>query len=400
MSGIYCKDAMSPSMKHIPYARQWIDRRDEDEVIGALRSDFLTQGTRVGEFERAVASYCDARYAVAVNSGTSALHIAARASGLGARDEGITSPITFVASANCLLYCGARPVFADIETETGCVDPAAVSDAVTSRTRAIIPVHYAGLPCDMKELSKIAKRKKIIIIEDACHALGAVYRNSKIGSCRYSDMTVFSFHPVKHITTGEGGMVLTNDKKLYERLLILRSHGITKDPALMRQRHGPWYYEMIDLGHNYRITDLQCALGMSQLRRSFRFLERRRMIAKTYSKLLSGCAGIELPEEPAERRSAWHLYCVRTRGGSAVRKRLVEHLHRRGIGAQVHYIPVYWQPYYRKLGYKRGICPRAEAFYGQEISLPLYPLLRDKDVRYVADSVISFFDRIGRERCA
>ena len=266
-------------MKYIPYAKQWILDDDVDIVADSLRSDYLTQGSKVLEFENKTARYCGTKYAVAMSSGTAALHAAAFVAGIKHGDEVITSPITFVASANCVLYCGGKPVFADIEEDTINIDPNEITKKITTKTKAIIPVHFAGHPCDLEEIHDIAKKHNLIIIEDACHALGAEYNDSKIGACKYSDMTVLSFHAVKHITTGEGGMILTNNENYYKRLLMFRTHGITRDPnKIINSDEGDWYYEMQFLGFNYRITDFQCALGISQLQKFDTFLKRRKEI--------------------------------------------------------------------------------------------------------------------------
>ena len=295
----------------IPYGRHYIDDEDIAEVIKVLKSDFITQGPKIKEFEDALCKYTGAKYAVAVSSGTAALHLACLASGIGRGDEVITSPITFVASANCVLYCGGIPLFVDIQNDTLNIDPEKIISKITNKTRAIIPVHFAGHPCDLEEIHSIAKKYRLFVIEDACHALGAEYRGTKIGSCQYSDMTVFSFHPVKSITTGEGGAILTNNETLYEKLLTLRTHGITKDKEKWKAREeGDWYYEMQYLGYNYRITDFQCALGISQLRKLDRFISRRREIARIYTERLSRVEGIILPVERQYVKYAWHLYTI------------------------------------------------------------------------------------------
>jgi len=383
-------------MKTIPYGRQYVGKADISETIKVLESNWLTQGPKIGEFENALKKYCGAKYAIAVSSGTAALHIACLAAGLSKNDEAITSPITFVATSNAIVYTGATPVFADIDPCTNNIDPIRIAEKITSRTAAILPVHFAGLPCDMGKIHKIAKRNKLIVIEDACHALGAQYRyNNKwvrIGSCAHSDMTVFSFHPVKLITTGEGGAVLTNCKEIYEKLMMLRSHGITKDKNRFvdkRNKACGWYYEMQELGFNYRITDFQCALGISQLKRLDKFLSRRSEIAHMYSKELDKFPGIILPAEGDGVISSWHLYPVRIHG--MCRKEAFDYLRSKGIGVQVHYIPVYLQPYFSNLGYKKGICPLAEEFYITEISLPIYPLLKDREIKFIISVFKSMF---------
>jgi len=367
-------------MKKIPYGRQTIDAGDIKEIVRVLKSDWVTQGPRIKDFEDALCGYTGVKYAVAASSGTAALHIAALSAGIGKRDEVITSPVTFLASSNCVLYCGGKPVFADIQKDTVNIDPAEVKRRINAKTKAVIPVHFAGHPADMKEIRGIAKKHRLTVIEDAAHALGAEYRGSKVGSCKYSDMTVFSFHPVKTITTGEGGAVLTNRRDLYERLLMYRNHGITKDGL---RSVGPWYYEQQFLGFNYRITDIQCALGLSQLRKLDSFLKRRKEIINIYSERLRGVDSIILPGEREYVRSAWHIYYIRLKDASR-RRAVFERLQKLGIGTQVHYIPVHLQPYYREtLGYGRGDYPKAEDYYKRAMTIPLYPAMREKDIRFV-----------------
>jgi len=371
-------------MKKISYGHQWIDRDDIREVVKALKSDWLTQGPRIRDFEKALCRRTGARYAVAVSSGTAALHIACLAAGIEKNDEVITSPVTFVASSNCILYCGAKPVFADIQEDTVNIDPKEIGRKINKKTKAIIPVHFAGHPCDLVEIHKIAGKYGLIVIEDACHALGAEYKVNgrwlKIGSCKHSDMTVFSFHPVKSITTGEGGAVTTNNKKLYERLLVFRNHGISRDVSRFI---GPWYYEMQHLGFNYRITDIQCALGISQLRKLKTFIGHRREAARLYNDLLCGIEEAELPVERDGYRSAWHLYPVRIKKAQN-RKMVFENLHKNKIGVQVHYIPVHLQPYYRKsFGYKRGDYPVSERYYERAITLPIHFQMKTAEIKYV-----------------
>ncbi len=413
-------------MNTVPYSRQWIDESDIEAVISVLKSDWLTQGPKVKEFEDALASYSGAKYSVVVSSGTAALHLACLAAEIGPGDEVITSPITFVASANCALYVGAKPVFVDIAPDTICLDPLKIRDFLkqkrltphTSRPtqpKAVIPVHFAGLPCDMEAIKTIADEHELVVIEDACHALGAEWKNSKgkwhkIGSCSHSDMAVFSFHPVKHITTGEGGAITTNNPELYERLLLLRTHGITKTPtkfinkdlaysspqnpiagvALRTSEANPWYYEMQELGFNYRITDIQCALGRSQLKKLDSFVEKRRSIAAIYNEAFKDVEWLKTPIEPETRKSAYHLYVVQINfkklGKS--RSQVMNELKRNGVGTQVHYIPVYLQPYYsERLRYGTGDCPLAEDYYRKALSLPLYPDIRDEDVKKAVISI-------------
>lgn len=380
-------------MKNIPYCRQSLDGSDFRAVEKSLHSAYLTQGPKVREFEKALAAYCGARYAVAVANGTAALHLAAIAAGLGKGDEAITSPITFLATPNAALYVGAKPVFADIDYATVNIDPGAVQAKLTRRTKAILPVDMAGLPADMAAISKIAKRHGLMVIEDACHALGGRYRKGKVGSCAYSDMTVFSFHPAKHITTGEGGCITTNSKKLYEKLCSLRSHGVSRTAATQR-RMGGWYYEMLELGWNYRITDIQCALGMSQLSKIEGFISRRRQIARMYDAAFCDMPELRVPSQGSRgEKHVYHLYLLRLQGcRSGARRRLYDHLKSKNVHCQVHYIPVYRQPHYRKLfGDLSASCPNAERYYEEALSLPMFPGLKDAEVRYVIQAIRGFF---------
>ncbi|MBU2541485.1 MAG: UDP-4-amino-4,6-dideoxy-N-acetyl-beta-L-altrosamine transaminase [Candidatus Omnitrophica bacterium] len=388
-----------PNRKFIPYSRQSVDSDDLKAVNSVLHSDWLTQGPKVSEFENRLSSYCNAQYAVAVSSGTAALHIACLAAGIEPCNEVITSPLTFVASANCVLYCGARPVFADIQQDSANIEPVNIKKNINRKTKALIPVHFAGHPCDLGEINKIRKKHNLIVIEDATHALGADYVGAKIGSCKYSDMSVFSFHPVKPITTGEGGAVLTNRKDLYERLLLLRSHGITKERRKFSVKNtksiGVWFYEMQELGFNYRITDFQCALGISQLKKLDRFIKRRREIVEKYRKLFLDNDYFDLPIEGKGVKSSWHLYPIRLKNKYISKKSLIfDELRKNRIGVQVHYIPVYWHPYYRKLGYKKGLCPKAEEFYQREISIPLHQGMSDKDIKYTVRIIFDVFNKI------
>ncbi len=389
-----------PERKVLSYGRQSIDDADIAAVVEALKSDWLTQGPGIGDFERAICDYVGAKYAVSVSSGTAALHIACLAAGIGPQDEVIVSPMTFAASSNCVLYCGGRPVFADVRKDTANIDPQEIKKAVTDKTKAIIPVHFAGHPCDLAEIGEVARRRGLIVIEDAAHALGAEYKGAKIGSCEYSDMAIFSFHPVKSITAGEGGAVLTNSEQLYQKLLMLRNHGITKDAAafssLDQEDVPPWYYEMQHLGFNYRISNIHAALGISQLRKLDRFLARRREIAQMYSDGLAGIDRIELPPEAESVREAWHLYQIRLVDSPGVeheQRRMFDYLLVKGIRSQVHYIPVHFHPYYqRHLGCSKGDYPMAESHYRRALSLPIYPGLSDRDVQTVLAVVEGFFN--------
>ncbi len=384
------------SKKFIPYGRQWIDEDDIEAVVSVLKSDYLTQGPKVGEFEKALVDYCEAKYAVVFNSGTSALHGAYFVLGLLEKDEVITTPITFVATSNAILYVGAKPVFADIEKDSANIDPLNLEKHITKNTKAISIVHYAGHPVDMEPIKNIAKKYNLKIIEDACHALGAKYKGEKIGSCKYSDMTIFSFHPVKHITTGEGGAVLTNDENLYHKLIMFRSHGITKDnDKFLKNSDGKWYYEMQILGYNYRLTDIQASLGISQLKKLDFFVKRRREIAKTYNDAFKDNQYFDLPVEKDYAYHSYHLYNIRLKAKYLDKKdQIVDLLTKLGIGVQVHYIPVYWHPFYQELGYNKGACPNAEEYYASELSLPMYPAMSDEDVSYVIEKVFEAFKKI------
>jgi len=367
---------------NIPYGRQSIDEDDIQAVVDVLHSDYLTTGPFVTEFENAMCKYTGAKYAVAIANGTASLHAACFAAGIAECDEVITTPITFAASANCVLYCGGTPVFADINPVTYNIDPKDIRRKITNKTKAIIPVHFTGQPCEMEEIHAIAKEYGLIVIEDAAHALGADYKGKKIGSV--SDMTTFSFHPVKHITTGEGGMITTNDKELYERLILFRSHGITRNEELMTKTDGDWYYEQLALGFNYRITDIQCALGISQLKKLDRFVARRRALVKRYNEAFANVEGIICPQQADGCNNSWHLYVVQVGN----RKDVYDKLQEAGIHVNVHYIPVYKHPYYQKHGYADVCCKNAEELYANMISLPLYPELTEEEQDYIIKNII------------
>jgi UDP-4-amino-4,6-dideoxy-N-acetyl-beta-L-altrosamine transaminase len=368
----------------IPYGRQDVTGEDIDAVVEVLRSDFLTQGPAVPRFEQALARYCGAARAVAVNSATSALHVACLALGLSKGDRLWTSPISFVASANCGLYCGAEVDFVDIDPRTYNMSPAALERKLTQAKRVgrlpkvVVPVHLAGQPCDMAAIADLARHYGFRILEDASHAVGAQYRGRPVGDCRYSDITVFSFHPIKIITTGEGGAALTNDSALAEAMALLRSHGVTRDPARMTQASdGPWYYQQLELGFNYRMTDLQAALGASQHARLNDYVARRRELAVRYDKLLANFP-VVTPVQSKEGRSAFHLYIVRlalSGSGRPDHRTVFERLRAAAIGVNLHYIPIHTQPFYRRLGFAVGDFPEAEAYYREALSLPLYPTM-------------------------
>lgn len=371
----------------IPYGRQDITQADIDAVVEVLRSDFLTQGPMVPRFEQAVAAYAGAAHAVAVNSATSALHLACLALGLGPGDLLWTSPITFVASANCARYCGAEVDFVDIDPRTYNLCPQALEQKLIEAERkgrlpkVVVPVHLCGQPCDMAAIHALAQRYGFRIIEDASHAIGGHYRGEPVGNCRYSDITVFSFHPVKIITTAEGGMALTNDAALAEKMALLRSHGITREPEKMTHApDGPWYYQQIDLGFNYRLTELQAALGLSQLERLDAYVERRAGLARQYNELLADLP-VVTPWQHPDGASAWHLYVVRLQlpDQHLNHRQVFEALREQGVGANLHYIPVHLQPYYQAQGFRPGDFPLAETYYAEAISLPLYPTLSGPD---------------------
>ncbi|MDQ7032797.1 MAG: UDP-4-amino-4,6-dideoxy-N-acetyl-beta-L-altrosamine transaminase [Desulfonauticus sp.] len=386
--------------KFIPYGRQFIDHNDIQEAIDVLESDWITQGPKITEFETSLAHYCGAKYAVVFNSGTSALHGAYFALGLQEGDEFITTPITFVATANAGVYLGAKPIFVDVEPDTGNIDVQKIENNITKKTKLISVVHYAGHPVNLKSIQHIAQKYNLKIVEDACHALGAEYKASKsgenwtkIGSCKYSDATVFSFHPVKHITTGEGGAVLTNNEEVYEKLLLFRNHGITKnEQKFIGEKHGDWYYEMHFLGYNYRMTDIQAALGLSQLKKINAFVKKRREIAQIYNNAFKDNPFFYVPKERDYARSSFHLYPIRLKEKFINKKKeFFGELRQNGLGVQVHYVPVYYHPFYQSLGYKKGLCPTAEKFYGQEISLPIFPAMEGEDVKKVIEIVFNVF---------
>ena len=357
--------------KTYAYGKQNITEDDIQAVVETLKSSYLTCGPKVKEFEEAICNYTGAKYCVAVSNATAGLHIAALAAGLQKGDEAITSPITFLSSSNCICFTGATPIFADIDEQTANIDPNEIRTKITDKTKAIIPVHFAGQSCDMEEIYNIAKQNNLFVIEDAAHAIGSEYKGTKVGSCKYSDMTVFSFHPVKTITTGEGGAVTTNSKELYEKLCALRAHGMHKDGEMQNT----WEYEMRELGYNYRISDIQAALGISQLKRLDYFKKRRREIVNFYNKELN------IPHliEKDYSNACFHLYPILVEN----RKDFYFKARGKGLNLQVHYIPVHTQPYYAKFGYKKGDYPKAEEYYKKCISLPLYPSLTDDDLNEI-----------------
>lgn len=379
----------------IPYGRQEITQEDIDAVVAALRSDYLTQGPLVPEFERRIASYVGAKYAVAVNSATSALHVACMALDLGPGDWLWTSPNTFVASANCALYCGAKVDFVDTDPRTYNLCPVKLeaklveAEKTGSLPKIVIPVHLTGQPCEMTAIHALSLKYGFKIIEDASHAIGGKYKGEPIGNGRYSDITVFSFHPVKIITTAEGGMLTTKNDELATRLGLLRSHGITRDAALMTKPvDGPWYYQQIDLGYNYRMTDIQAALGISQMTRLDQYVAKRHEIAKRYDRLLADLP-ITLPWQHRDSHSAYHLYVIRLQLSKIKSSHLevFELLRSKNIFVNLHYIPVHTQPYYQKIGFKSGDYPEAEKYYQDAISLPIHPLLTLEEQEFVVRSL-------------
>ncbi|MHC5737314.1 UDP-4-amino-4,6-dideoxy-N-acetyl-beta-L-altrosamine transaminase [Nostoc sp.] len=371
---------MANYFNFIPYGRQSISQEDIDAVIEVLRSDWITQGPAIERFEQAVANYCGAKYAVAVSSATAALHIACLAVDLGQGDILWTSPNTFVASANCGLYCGAKVDFVDIDPNTYNLSVDELERKLTGGEKqgclpkVLIPVHFAGQSCEMEQIAALSQRYGFKIIEDASHAIGGSYQGQPIGSCQFSDMAVFSFHAVKIVTTGEGGMVLTNHEELYQRLIRLRSHGITRNPDLMQgESHGSWYYQQLELGFNYRMTDIQAALGSSQLQRLDKFVERRQLIAQRYNQLLQDLP-LMLPWQHPDSESSWHLYVIRLKLDkiNKTHTQVFEELRSTGVGVNLHYIPVHTQPYYQKLGFQLGDFPEVEQYYEEAITIPLY----------------------------
>ena len=374
--------------KFLPYGKQVIDENDIKSVVNILNGDYLTTGPAVSEFERKVADYVGSKYAVAVSNGTAALHIACLSAGIKEGDEVITTPMTFAASANCILYCGAKPVFVDIDKETYNIDVNEIEKKITPKTKAIIPVHFTGQSVDLDPILELAKKYNLTVIEDAAHALGTKYKGKFIGSI--SDMTEFSFHPVKTVTTAEGGIITTNRKDLYEKLILFRTHGITRNTEFMENKNeGPWYYEQIDLGYNYRITDLQCALGITQMDKLDGFIKRRKELVGMYNEYLSKIDGVIIQKEGEFSDTSRHLYIMKLDLDKfkVGRKEIFEALLAENIGVNVHYLPVYLHPYYKKLGYEKGLCPNSEELYDSMITLPLYPGMSNDDFYDVINAV-------------
>lgn len=376
------------------YGKQNIDQSDIDAVVDVLKSDFLTQGPAIERFEKCVAEYCGTKYAVAVTNATSALHIACLATGLGKGDVLWTSPITFTASANCGRYCGADVDFVDIDPYTYNMSINELQNKLQQaviKPKVVIPVHFSGQSCEMDKIYELSQKYGFKVIEDASHAIGAEYQDTKVGCCKYSDMTVFSFHPVKIVTTGEGGMVVTNNKDLYDKLVLYRSHGITREPKLMnKQADGPWYYQQIDLGFNYRMTDMQAALGYSQMQKVDEFVSKRRYLAKRYNELLKNINGIQLTYQNEDTNSSWHLYVVRVDFSKIIKTKnqIFAEMKEKGICLNLHYIPVHTQPYYEKLGFKDGDFPNSEKYYEEAFTLPLYYSLTDEQQDHIVKSLV------------
>ena len=368
----------------LTYGRQYIDDADIEAVVTTLKSDYLTCGPRVRELEETICKVTGAKYCVAVSNGTAALHIACMAAGVGPGDEVITTPITFAASANCALYCGAKPVFADIDPETYNIDPASIRAHITERTKAVVAVDFTGQAVELDEIRAICAEHNLVLIEDAAHSMGTKYNGQGVGSI--ADMTTFSFHPVKTVTAGEGGAVTTNDEALYNKLVLAHAHGITKaEDQMVRTPDGPWYYEQLDLGYNYRMTDFQSALLISQLGKLDLFSARRKEIVRKYDAAFAQIPQLQVQKEIPASDTTRHLYILRLHLDqlTCTRRQFFDALWAEGVHAQVHYIPVYYHPYYQSLGYEKGLCPKAEALYEEIMSLPLHYNLTDQDVEDV-----------------
>jgi perosamine synthetase len=371
----------------LPYGKQLIDEDDINEVIKVLKGDFLTTGPSVLEFEKSVANYVKAKYAVAVSSGTAALHMACFAAGITKGDEVIVSSMTFAASSNAVLYCGGTPVFADIDSKTYNIDVSKIESLITNNTKAIIPVDFTGQSVDMDKIIELAKKYNLIIIEDGAHALGSEYKGKKVGTS--ADMVMFSFHPVKPVTTAEGGIITTNNEDFYNKMLLFRTHGITRKDSLLIENHGPWYYEQQILGYHYRLTDVQSALGKSQMQKIDKFIQRRREIANSYNEYLKDIKEIIIPFEESYSKSGWHIYIVKIVPDllTVNRKVIFEALLAENIIINVHYLPVYLHPYYKDLGYQKGLCPESEALYDNMFTLPIFPAMTNNDIIDVVNAL-------------
>ena len=373
----------------LPYSKQCIDEDDINDVVHTLKSSFITQGPKIKAFEEALANFVDARYCVAVANGTAALHLSMLALGIKSGDKIITSPNTFVATSNAALYCDGSVMFTDIDQRNGNMAVDDLESVLDEKTRCIVPVHFGGQSCDMKKIWDIAKKRNLHIIEDASHALGGTYHKKPIGSCRFSDCCTFSFHPVKPIATGEGGAITTNSKSLYDALITLRSHGITKDSHIMQQNEGPWFYEMQDLGYNYRITDIQASLGLSQLKKLPTFVQQRRYISSCYDKAFKEVSWIT-PLETDNEESGRHLYVIKIDFDqlNKTRTEVMTLLRENGVGTQVHYIPVYNQPYYKQLGFNQDNYPQCNRYYEKALSIPLFPMMTEHDTQHVINQLL------------
>lgn len=370
------------------YGHQYIDDADVQAVVEVLKSDYLTCGPKITELEQKLCEITGAKYAVVCSNGTAALHIACQAAGVGEQDEVITTPITFAASANCALYCGAKPVFADIDPNTYNISPKSVEEKIGEKTKAVVAVDFTGQAVELEELQNICQKNKLVLIEDGAHSIGTKYNGKAVGSI--AGMTTFSFHPVKTVTGGEGGAVLTNNEQYYKKLLLYRAHGITRDPELLeRESHGSWYYEQIDLGMNYRMTDIQAALILSQLDKLSAFSKRRKEIVERYNQAFSEIPELFVQQEIPESDTTRHLYILRLKLETLTcsRREFFEAMAAEGICCNVHYIPVYYHPYYEKMGYQKGLCPQAEKLYEEIMSLPLYYAMSDGDVEDVIHAV-------------
>ena len=375
--------------KKIGYGHQFIDEDDILAVTDVLRSDYLTCGPKVKELETVICNHTDAKYAVPVSNGTAALHCACIAAGIGLGDEVITTPLTFAASANCVLYCGGTPIFADIDEKTYNIDPKDIEKNITEKTKAVIAVDYTGQAGALGEIREVCEKHGIVFIEDAAHAIGTSYKGKKVGSI--ADMTCFSFHPVKTVTCGEGGAITTNSEDFYKKLTLAHAHGITRETNLMEEKHDeePWYYEQVGLGYNYRLTDFQAAMLISQLEKLDRFKKRRQEITDKYNAAFRQISGIILQEEPEDSDTCRHLYTIRVDSEKLKcnRAEFFAAMVAENVGCQVHYIPVYWFPYYQKRGYRRGLCPKAEMVYESIISIPIFPTMTDDDTDKVIEAV-------------
>ena len=373
----------------IYYGRQWIEEDDVKAVAAVIRSDFITCGPKVEELERSLCSFTGAKYAVAVNSGTSALHCACIAAGVGPGDEVITTPITFAASANCAVYCGAKPVFADINPKTYNIDPSSIREKITERTKAVVAVDFTGQAVEIDEIKAICEEHNLVFIEDAAHSIATKYKGRQVGCL--ADMTCFSFHPVKTITGGEGGAILTNDEELYKKLVLAHTHGITHDESMMEgaPHEGPWYYEQISLGYNYRLTDFQAALITNQLGKIDKFADRRKEIVKHYNEAFADLPELFIQEEIPESDTCRHLYIIQLKLDklNCTRRQFFDAMSAENVQCQIHYVPVYWFPFYQHMGYEKGLCPKAEKMYEGIMSIPLYPKMTNQDVEDVIHAV-------------